>query len=200
MYSIFFDNKVITFASVSCALWDIEVVRGEVIDTTKVLQKVENSKSVMIKAYDVEQVFNDFCSFFIFVEAAGGLVTAADDDVLMIFRNNRWDLPKGHVEAGETTSECALREVQEECSVSGLVCGELIAQTLHCYNVYGEWELKRTWWYAMSCVEKTAPSPQPEEGIEIAQWVSPQEVAQRLKNSYSTIQEVFIKAKTINLC
>lgn len=194
MYSIFFANKVITFASASCALWDIEVVRGEVIDTTKVLQKVENSKSVTIKAYDVEKVFNDFCSFFIFVEAAGGLVTAADGDVLMIFRNDRWDLPKGHIEKGETTAECALREVCEECSVGGLVCGELITKTLHCYHVYGEWELKRTWWYAMSCVEKTVPVPQLEEGIEIAQWVAPQEVAQRLKNSYSTIQEVFTKA------
>jgi len=31
--------------------------------------------------------------------------------------HNRWDLPKGHVDPGETDFECALRELVEETSI-----------------------------------------------------------------------------------
>ena len=30
---------------------------------------------------------------------------------------DRWDLPKGHVDEGETELECALRELEEETSI-----------------------------------------------------------------------------------
>ncbi len=31
---------------------------------------------------------------------------------------NRWDLPKGHVDPGETNLECAYRELEEETGIS----------------------------------------------------------------------------------
>ena len=36
-----------------------------------------------------------------------------------------WSLPKGHVEAGETTPQTAVREVHEETGVQGSVVGAL---------------------------------------------------------------------------
>ncbi|MBC7679545.1 MAG: NUDIX hydrolase [Pseudorhodobacter sp.] len=36
-----------------------------------------------------------------------------------------WSLPKGHVEAGETTPQTAVREVHEETGVKGSVVGQL---------------------------------------------------------------------------
>ena len=51
------------------------------------------------------------------VRAAGGIVTAPDNTMLLIQRNGRWDLPKGKVEPGETLLQAALREVEEETGI-----------------------------------------------------------------------------------
>jgi 8-oxo-dGTP pyrophosphatase MutT (NUDIX family) len=42
-------------------------------------------------------------------------------EVLLVasLRNGRWGLPKGHVNAGETTSDAALREAFEEAGIRG---------------------------------------------------------------------------------
>lgn len=40
-------------------------------------------------------------------------------------RFGRWSLPKGHVEAGETPEQAAVREVEEETGVRGRVVGRL---------------------------------------------------------------------------
>ncbi len=37
---------------------------------------------------------------------------------LLMKHPDRWDLPKGHVDAGETDLECALREMEEETGIS----------------------------------------------------------------------------------
>ena len=44
---------------------------------------------------------------------------AASDSVsfLLLKHPNRWDLPKGHVDPGETNMECALRELEEETGI-----------------------------------------------------------------------------------
>ena len=41
-------------------------------------------------------------------------------EVLFIYRNQLWDLPKGMTEAGETIEATALREVAEECGIDKL--------------------------------------------------------------------------------
>jgi 8-oxo-dGTP pyrophosphatase MutT (NUDIX family) len=47
--------------------------------------------------------------------------------VALIARNRTgwWDLPKGHLEEGETDAEAAVREVQEETGLQGEVVAEL---------------------------------------------------------------------------
>ncbi len=37
---------------------------------------------------------------------------------LLMKHPDRWDLPKGHVDPGETDMECALREMEEETGIS----------------------------------------------------------------------------------
>ena len=39
-------------------------------------------------------------------------------EFLLMRHPTRWDLPKGHVDPGETDLECALRELQEETGIS----------------------------------------------------------------------------------
>ena len=65
--------------------------------------------------------------------SAGGLVVDLDGEVprgALIGRTDRlgrllWSLPKGHIEAGETTEQAAVREVEEETGISGEILGEL---------------------------------------------------------------------------
>jgi ADP-ribose pyrophosphatase YjhB (NUDIX family) len=65
--------------------------------------------------------------------SAGGLVLdapALDARAALIGRLDRrnrllWSLPKGHVEAGETIGEAAIREVREETGISGRILAPL---------------------------------------------------------------------------
>ena len=72
---------------------------------------------------------------FIFVKAAGGVVSNPQGKLLTIFRNQRYDLPKGKVEPGETLAEAALRETNEETGLHDLQLGPLILKTYHIYAV-----------------------------------------------------------------
>jgi 8-oxo-dGTP pyrophosphatase MutT (NUDIX family) len=65
--------------------------------------------------------------------SAGGLVVDGTDmaaRAALIGRLDRrgrlrWSLPKGHVEAGETTQDAAIREVAEETGITGRVLAPL---------------------------------------------------------------------------
>ena len=65
--------------------------------------------------------------------SAGGLVVDLGGAVphgALIGRTDRqsrllWSLPKGHIEAGETAEEAAVREVREETGIDGDIIGEL---------------------------------------------------------------------------
>lgn len=65
--------------------------------------------------------------------SAGGLVVDLDADVprgALIARTDRhgrllWSLPKGHIEAGETAEQAAVREVEEETGIAGVILAEL---------------------------------------------------------------------------
>lgn len=58
--------------------------------------------------------------------SAGGLVVR-EGHVLLIATagGRRWQLPKGHVEPGESAAQAALREVREETGVLGRILGPL---------------------------------------------------------------------------
>ncbi len=53
------------------------------------------------------------------VRACGVLVVSGEpiERFLLMRHTNRWDLPKGHVDPGETDVECALREMVEETGI-----------------------------------------------------------------------------------
>lgn len=203
MYNVYCDNIIIRFATAAEPCGESgEVVRIDLHDrivpndgnlTAKVLEKLGNNKNVCVKCDDPLSVFMDFCNGMAQVKAAGGLVRNSGGDSLMIFRDGRWDLPKGHLDPYEDCAECALREVKEECGLVNLTLGGFICQTYHIYNRRGQWIIKETHWYTMSS-DDTELVPQTEEGIEKAEWVSPTDVPERLAKSYPTIAHVFSAA------
>ena len=138
----------------------------------------------------IEENWQDFCSKYIMIEASGGLVFNKDGDILMIFRNGKWDLPKGKLEIGESVEECAIREVEEECGIVGLDIIEKLLETYHTYNLKGEEILKRTYWYKMNTDFDGVLVPQIEEGITKVSWISKDKISEKLKNSYGNISDV----------
>lgn len=161
------------------------------LSRAKILKIFETNNTIHVICSEPEAEFESFKSNFREVVAAGGALVAPDGDILMIYRNAKWDLPKGHWELGETIEECALREVEEETSVKPDRLHHLLCKTWHAYNLRGVWEIKLTHWYKMSVVDKLPPTPQDEEGITLAEWCSRREAIKRAMGSYPTIQRVF---------
>lgn len=54
------------------------------------------------------------------LKACGVLLVRGEpiEQFLLMKHADRWDLPKGHVDPGETDLECALRELQEETGIA----------------------------------------------------------------------------------
>ena len=126
------------------------------------------------------------------VNAGGGLVINAKGEFLLIRRSGLWDLPKGHQEAGEAIEDTALREVEEETGLKGLILGKFIRVTDHTYFRNEQWHLKHTWWYSMEYIgDCSEAAPQTEEGITEIKWVAKNELKEFLQQTYPTIVEVF---------
>lgn len=124
------------------------------------------------------------------IEAAGGLVKNERKEYLFIYRNDKWDLPKGKIEKGEKVKEAAVREVEEECGITVKKLGKRICKTYHAYIYRGEVVLKKTYWFKMKCEGQEKLKPQKEEGITDARWFVPEKMNVITKNTFPSILEV----------
>lgn len=130
------------------------------------------------------------------IEASGGLVKQSKGQYLFIFRNGKWDLPKGKLEKGEKPKEGGVREVQEECGIEVSKCGKQICKTYHAYVLKGEVVLKRTYWYNMRYKGKGDLKPQTEEGITDVKWFVQEDIDQTVvSNTFPSIMDVLVKKK-----
>ncbi|MCB0794560.1 MAG: NUDIX domain-containing protein [Flavobacteriales bacterium] len=105
------------------------------------------------------------------VVAAGGVVSDERDRILMIFRNGKWDLPKGKIEREESLDEAAIREVKEECGLTQVELLGPLMSTWHTYPWKGRKVLKRTDWFSMRSSSFQVLKAQVEEGIEQVRWM-----------------------------
>ena len=188
--NVFFADKALCLTDTPTVEEGVVRLPSSQLSKANVLKIFETANKVEICDSAIEAVAERFFAEFKRVEAAGGVVCNERGESLMIYRNNRWDLPKGHIDEGESVEACAVREVAEETGVEGAKIVRFLCNTLHAYGVYGEWELKRTAWYELS-----APScptkPQSEEGIVEAKWCSAAEVESNLRTTFPTIRKVF---------
>lgn len=191
-YTIYFgDAHIVISASLpdGCSS-QLSVDDSLSVSRAKVIKKVETDKFVTILSSNPAATFRLLASQFVEVRAAGGVVEDAKGRVLMINLRDRWDLPKGHIEKGEASRDAARREVLEETGVEAyIVDDEPLMTTLHAYDTYGRWELKRTDWWRMRAAT-TQLQAQKEEGIVDVVWCDDEELDERLKSSYPTIKAV----------
>lgn len=123
------------------------------------------------------------------IQAAGGVVKR-DEKLLLIFRNDKWDLPKGKIDKGETKQEVAIREVEEECGIKGHKIVRTLPSTYHIYqspyeDTKGEWILKETFWFEMEYLGTENGVPQNEENITEIRWFEHNELEIVMSNIYA---------------
>lgn len=135
---------------------------------SKILKKRTQGKlsllfqSVQHQSYFFEQLLNQF----LYIEAAGGRVFNTLNQVLLIYRRGKWDLPKGKIENQEKPDQAAIREVAEETGLTHHTILKPLPPTFHIYLTSDlEWYLKKTFWFDMQTSMPEMIRPQKEEQI-----------------------------------
>ena len=161
------------------------------------LNREKPFQTVYLLAKNPKLLLKRFQKFYTLISAAGGVVLNKNNDVLMIFRRGKWDLPKGKAEGRESKRKTAVRETKEETGVKKLrVEGPILLYpskqncTFHTYEENGAFVLKATYWFLMHSKSDEPLQPQESEEIFQAEWVPREEVFERLENSYPLLREV----------
>lgn len=190
---IFYTDKVISFESKNNHYQSERLIfyngDPDVLNINILVKKLEYTGELIVICDDVKTCFDTFAAQFEKIEAAGGVISNPRNEVLMIYRNDRWDLPKGKREPGEPLEYCAEREVREECGIEQVAVGAPLVQTYHFYQLKGVWSLKKTHWYTMTSSQEQF-TPQQEEGITDVRWIPESELKNYTQKSYKTISEV----------
>jgi 8-oxo-dGTP pyrophosphatase MutT (NUDIX family) len=139
---------------------------------------------------NLEELKKAFFKKFLLVQAAGGLVKNENDEILMIFRRGKWDLPKGKLDKGESLEECAVREVEEETGLKKIKLTAALLVTYHTYHEGTRFILKESHWYTMKTKGDQALTPQTEEDIHEIKWVKKTDIHQYLNNTFPSIVDV----------
>ncbi len=124
--------------------------------------------------------------------AAGGIVTNEKNEILFIFRRNKWDLPKGKLDPNEQIEDCAVREVMEETGLQNVHLGYHVGNTYHEYfDKYVQANvIKACYWYAMKSSSTEVLVPQTEEDITAIEWIPQQRLQECLNNTYPNIIDI----------
>ncbi|MDR2292438.1 MAG: NUDIX domain-containing protein [Prevotellaceae bacterium] len=200
MKKIYFNDRFIAFGSLpaihkKCGTADIYELR-EFAELPNLLNKFlhcATENEIYVSCKNEDETFVAFCDLFDMIFAGGGLVRNSDGDVLLIYRYQHWDLPKGKQEPGENIADTAVREVKEECGISNPVSGKFLTETYHCFLLNGRLMMKRNFWYEMLC-NAEIPVPQKNEDIEKAKFVPINKLPEYFNCMYASVREVFVAA------
>jgi ADP-ribose pyrophosphatase YjhB (NUDIX family) len=194
-YKVFFNDSLLHIALPGQSLKGIPgetVTLPERKEVASLISMMETSgvHTYGVRTPDPDGFFSLLCSFYQMIGAAGGLVRHPVGKYLFIRRFGKWDLPKGKIEPGETPEKAAVREVSEECGISGLRITREQPSTYHTYRLDGQRVMKRTWWFAMEYAGTLETVPQTEEGITEAVWLVPSRFDMVMENTYRSIAEL----------
>jgi 8-oxo-dGTP pyrophosphatase MutT (NUDIX family) len=190
MHKIFVGNKRIILTTKVEKEKNFKNFLIDSVDINKVLSKLKKDKydSVRLIGSKKELLLKKFLSLLPNVIAGGGKVYNKKGEILFIFRNGKWDLPKGKAELKETINETALREVEEETGVLGLSIIKPLEVTYHIFKRMGQFYIKVTYWFKMYSDYEGELIPQEKEGITKAKWISETKLTKVLNNSYANIK------------
>jgi 8-oxo-dGTP pyrophosphatase MutT (NUDIX family) len=199
-YRIYINEKVIlltgsepakaeTYEKIDSQTFDLKIIYSWIV--------AHHSMRFYIICDDTKAYLKNIIANITLIEAAGGLVKNDEGNYLFIYRNDKWDLPKGKVEINEPVKLAAVREVEEECGIKVSKLGKKICKTYHVYINKGEVVLKKTHWFSMKHKGISKLKPQKEEGITDVRWFKKGYIDAILQNTFPSIVDVLVKKNLI---
>ena len=188
------DKQVIHFTSVPIP--HVEIVENAMPLNVLALQGMFKNQEIQSIHPHAKAALKSFFIQFNKIKTAGGLVYhPQSDSYLWIKRLGLWDLPKGKIEQGESSKDAAIREIIEECGLTGkLSLKYRICSTYHVYEFKNKSILKKNNWYYLEYEGDLSTKPQEEESITEVQWVKKEAFDSFLSQTYPSIQEVILHA------
>jgi len=195
MYKVHFENRFITLSPEPDRLqkYGLFYKFNDTSELYKLISDFQADKSIHalnIYGPDIKFIWKLFRIYFTEVGAAGGLVRHTSGRYLFIEKKGRLDLPKGHIEPGEEADACAIREVSEECGISGHAIVRPITSSYHTYSWEGISYLKKTSWFLMKYDGEMITEPQVEEGITRVEWLLPDELNSLKTNAWLSLMDL----------
>ena len=193
MYKVFVNDCPIILTDTENISTKFDVKNFADIDVLEVVEDIFQNKlkGICLFCIDLDQSFRNFRSNFEIQLAAGGKILNSNNETLFIYRFDKWDLPKGKLEKGESLEECAVREAGEECGISDLNIKEELETTYHVFKRNQKIILKITHWFLMHTKYTGDLTPQVEEGIELVLFKNKSETSTALQNTYENIKLLF---------
>ena len=190
MHTIYVGNKPIILTSNFEKETNHKTYLLRTVNIGKVIKLLNRTNLAAVHLYDrdSENLLKRFLKLLPNTVAGGGKVFNDANEVLFIYRNDKWDLPKGRAEAKESIEETAIREVEEETGVEGLKISKPLQTTYHIFKRNGKHRIKVTYWFEMTTSYSGKLKPQIKEGITKVQWLNKKESRQALEQSYANIR------------
>jgi len=195
MYKVHFENRFITLSPEPDRLQKYGLFHkfndtSELYKLIADFQADKNIHAINIYGPDIKFIWKLFRIYFTEVGAAGGLVKHTSGKYLFIEKKGKLDLPKGHLEPGEEPEECAIREVSEECGITGHTIVKPLTPSYHTYSWEGISYLKKTSWFLMQYDGEMISEPQVEEGITNVDWLLPDELNSLKTNAWLSLMDL----------
>ncbi len=199
MYKVFVENHPVFFEKnqknnkKELKVFLPKLILKKYNDFSMILRKI-SPVSLPLNSMDImdDIFFDDFTKIY----AAGGIVHHLPTNTfLFIFRNERWDIPKGKVEQNESNSEAAQREIEEECGISDISIKKHLINTYHTYHAYGRHWLKETTWFYATYTGSQNTTPQIEENITDVKWIPLDKWDEIVANTFDSIKDVLFRCK-----
>ena len=194
MYKVFFNQKPIVLTTeINTPKEDSPFFYVKFTNKKFIVHVLKSKKVKMLFLYHSkeEKLWYYFFNMFKLIEAAGGLVRNLNtNQYLFIFRNKKWDLPKGRINKNEDVKNAAIREVEEETGVENLSIIKPLNTTFHIFKKNRKYRLKKTFWYSMTTDYDKELTPETREGIEKAIWINKDSIPSLKNKMYRNINLV----------
>ena len=193
MYNFFKDNIAFFFSNstdineLECTIYITKDKIKKIPQIINELIKENKYNNIIFKCEHLEQTIEFIECFYPIKIACGGWVFNEKNQLLIIERNNKWDIPKGHLEKNESYEECAIREVKEETSISHINIIKKYGISRHIYKYEGNYVLKITHWYKMFSNNYGQLQAQTDEGITNVKWANNEDIETYLSNGWNSI-------------
>ncbi len=190
MHTIYVGDKPIILTTKIEKETDFKSFLLKTVNIGKVIKLLNKTdiKAVHLIHKNEEKLLKRFLKLLPNVVAGGGKVYNNNNETLFIYRNDKWDLPKGKAEKKETIEETAIREVEEETGVKNLKISKPLPTTYHIFKRNGKHKIKVTYWFEMTTDFDGKLLPEENEGITKVEWLNEKASQEALDNSYANIR------------